>query len=62
MKSFLKILVLSFVLFGAANSVFAEITCHAGIRYNLPSQDGWICYPDNAGNCLACSEEIEVRG
>jgi hypothetical protein len=63
MKSFLKVLVVTFVLCGAANSVFAELTCYPGIRYNLPGSGGeWICWPDSGGNCLFCSEEIIVKG
>lgn len=66
MKSVLKVLVLSFVLCGAANSVLAEVTCYPGIRYNLPTggpdgSAGWICYGANSGNCLACYEEIIVK-
>ena len=66
MKSLLKVLILSLVLCGAANSVFAEMTCYQGIRYNLPAggadgSAGWICYPANSGSCLACYDEIIVR-
>lgn len=66
MKSLLKMLILSFVLCGAANSVFAEITCYPGTRYNLPTagpdgSDGWICWPGLSSNCLACFEEIIVK-
>ena len=65
MKSLLKVLILSFVLCGAANSVFAD-NCYPGTRYNLPTggpdgSAGWICYPSSGGNCLACFEEIIVK-
>jgi hypothetical protein len=63
MKSLLKVLVISLVLCGAVNSVFADLTCYPGIRINSPgSGGGWICWDGFVGDCFFCSDEIIVKG
>ncbi len=63
MKTFLRTLFIAFILCGAVNAVFADITCWPGIKVFSPGAgDSWICWDGYASDCLYCSSDVVVKG